>query len=155
MSDSEVGKKLVALAQLDIDAVRAYSQAIEKIDVQEIRGRLENFRSDHERHIRDLAPCITQYGEKPPEHSPDLKGFFIEGMTALRSVTGTEGALKAMRMNEQLTNARYEAALKAELAPQVRQVVERNRQDEQRHLQYIERCLENDSWKTAGSSTRV
>jgi uncharacterized protein (TIGR02284 family) len=152
MSNSDLGKHLVALAQLDVDAVRAYTQAIEKIDVEEIRGRLEHFRRDHERHIQDLSAHIRRLGAQPPEHTPDMKGVLIEGMTALRSITGTEGALKAMRMNEQLTNTRYEAALKADMPAEVRNVVEKNREDERRHLQYIEQCLQNESWKSTASA---
>jgi rubrerythrin len=147
MSNTDLGKRLVALAQLDIDAVRAYTQAIEKIDVEAIRGRLENFRRDHERHIVDLTPHIRRLGEQAPENTPDLKGYFIEGMTALRSITGTEGALKAMRMNEQLTNARYEAALQSDMPADVRTLVQKNREDERRHLKYIEQCLSDESWK--------
>jgi rubrerythrin len=152
MSNSNFGKQLVALAQLDVDAVRAYTQAIEKIDVDEIRGRLEHFRRDHERHIQDLTPHIEALGEQPPAHTPDVKGVLIEGMTALRSITGTEGALKAMRMNEQLTNSRYEAALQSEMPSEVRAVVEKNREDERRHLQYIDHCLKNETWTRADAA---
>ena len=65
---------------------------------------------------------------------------------------GVGEVAKAMRMNEQLTNSRYEAALKAVLDTELRQVVEKNRQDESRHLRYIESCLENEPWKKAGAS---
>jgi hypothetical protein len=95
---------------------------------------------------------VATLAEQPPKPTPDLKSVLIEGMTALRSVTGTEGALKAMRMNEGLTNSRYDAALKADLPADVRSVVEKNRDDERRHLQYIEQCLQSESWKSAGAS---
>src|SRR5689334_15823951 len=98
---------LKSLRQLDIDAVHAYTSAIEQIDVSSIRSRLEQFRGDHERHITDLEPCIRRFGAEPDPRERDFKGFLIQGFTAIRSMTGTEGALKAMLGNEETTNAHY------------------------------------------------
>lgn len=138
---------LISLAQLDIDAVHAYSQAIDRIDVQDIKDQLSRFRQDHERHVRDLSPVINRLGGMAPEFKPDFKGFLIQGMTTLRSVTGTEGALKAMKMNEQLTNKTYDTALGWELPADVRSIVEKNRDDERRHLAYITECIERKAWQ--------
>ena len=70
----------------------------------------------------------------PDSSGRDLKGVLIEGLTALRSVTGTLGALKAMRTNETVTNRAYEKALEQTLPLVVREVVRQNLQDERRHL---------------------
>src|SRR4051812_38509766 len=86
-----------SLIKLDIDATRAYSQAMDNIDVTEVREQLAEFKADHERHITDLSSEIISMGGTPTSPTPDLKGFFIENFTAIRSLTGTEGALKAMR----------------------------------------------------------
>src|SRR4051812_18601845 len=100
MDEKAIAQKLISLAQLDIDTSHAYLQAIEQIDIPLVREQLTNFLIDHERHILDLAPLIIQMDGEPPQYKKDLKGYVIEGMTALRSLTGTAGALKAMRMNE-------------------------------------------------------
>ena len=60
---------------------------------------------------------------------------------------GTEGALKAMRGNEKVTNAIYDRALGWDLPPEVRTVIERNRDDERRHLSYIEGALNQRIWE--------
>ena len=130
------------LMKLDVDAVHAYEQAIDRIDVRAIRDALEEFKGDHDRHVDELSRAIRDLGGEPPERTPDIKGFLIEGFTAIRSATGTEGAMKAMRSNEKMTNKKYDKALDEELAPDVRSLVERNRDDERRHLAYIERVLE-------------
>jgi demethoxyubiquinone hydroxylase (CLK1/Coq7/Cat5 family) len=78
-----------------------------------------------------------------------LKGYLIEGFTALRSMTGTEGALKAMRTNEKITNKNYDKALSQDLPADVAAIVRRNRDDERRHLEYIETALSNRVWETA------
>jgi uncharacterized protein (TIGR02284 family) len=130
------------LIQLDYDAVQAYKQAIEKIDDTIARLDLESFQADHERHIADLSQAVRLLGGQPEGTGRDLKGLLLEGLTALRSVTGTLGALKAMRMNEKLTNRSYERALEAKLPPTARDVVLRNREDERRHLAAIEQHIE-------------
>ena len=43
MDDQAVAKKLIALCQLDIDAAHAYMQAIERIDIPEVRDKLALF----------------------------------------------------------------------------------------------------------------
>ena len=140
---------LKALMQLDIDAVHAYTQAIESIQHDGVRERLTAFRTDHERHITDLSDCIIRLGGQPPQRKRDFKGFLIEGFTAMRSLTGTEGALKAMRSNEKTTNQHYREALDVDLSPETRAVVERNYADEQRHLAYVEEALEDRVWEQA------
>jgi uncharacterized protein (TIGR02284 family) len=129
------------LIQLDIDAVHAYGQAIDNMDDAVVKNRLQEFQGDHERHIRVLMEVVREQGGTPIEYKRDFKGFLIEGMTAIRSAMGTKGALKAMKTNEVLTNRRYDAALQEDLPPRVRDIVMRNRDDERRHLQYIESCL--------------
>jgi len=147
MESTESVKKLCSLAQLDIDAIHAYSQAIDKIEVVGIKEQLIQFRADHQRHVDNLSDCIRRSGGEPPAFQKDFKGFLIEGFTALRSVTGTEGALKAMKGNEKLTNRTYDEALNWDVPQDIRIIIEANREDEKRHLNYIETCLENRAWE--------
>src|SRR4051812_5919919 len=93
-NDQKVIDQLNDLVQLDYDAVQAYDLALEHIDDPGVAEDLELFKSDHERHIVELNAVITVLGGTPKELGKDLKGFLIEGMTKLRSVTGTKGALK-------------------------------------------------------------
>lgn len=143
----EMVKKIKSLIQLDVDAVHAYQQAIEKIEVPLIREQLTRFKEDHERHVRELSERLTAMGEEPPRPAPDLKGYLIEGFTALRSMTGTEGALKAMRTNEQLTNRRYEEARRMNAPADLHALLEANYEDERRHLAYVEQALRDRLWE--------
>jgi len=148
MENSKLIKDLCELAQLDIDAIRAYDQALDNIDHPSIHTQISSFKADHARHVNDLNSIIRRLGGEPPSFSPDLKGFFIEGFTAIRSLTGTEGALKAMRSNEKLTNKSYEKALGWELPADIRATIEKNFADERRHLAYIEQAIETKAWET-------
>lgn len=144
-SQEAVIKKLIALAQLDVDAVLAYEQALKNIDDGEtaILEALESFKADHVRHIDDLSEVVRGLGETPPEFSRDLKGLVIEGMTALMSKVGTRSALLAMTQNEMLTNSSYKAALEMEMPRAAKLVIERNYADEQRHIAVIKQAYED------------
>jgi rubrerythrin len=135
------------LVHLDVDAIHAYDQAIKNIDVSYVRAELERFKADHERHVSDLTGAIVALGGEPPVIRRDFKGFFIEGMTALRSAMGTEQSLKAMLTNEKLTNREYDKASKMSLPPEVDAVLRRNSDDEKRHLRYIEDAIARRVWE--------
>ncbi len=105
------------------------------------------FRDDHKRHIEQLASEIRTLGGTPPEYSPDFKGYLISGFTSLRSITGTEGALKAMHSNEKTTNKHYDEAVTWPLTPSAKAVVDKGYSDERTHLQYIESTLEARTWE--------
>ncbi|OFZ21629.1 MAG: hypothetical protein A2X94_00310 [Bdellovibrionales bacterium GWB1_55_8] len=147
MESKDLIKHLSSLVHTDIDAIHAYDQAIEKIDYKEVRDRLSDFRTDHHRHVTDLSSLIRDMGGDPPEFKRDFKGFLIEGFTALRSVTGTEASLKAMKTNERLTNATYEKALSWDVPTNVRDVIRKNREDERRHFDYIDQVLQSKPWE--------
>lgn len=152
METDTLVEQLSSLMQLAIDAVHAYGQAIKNIDVPSVREQLISFQGDHERHIRELSECIRGYGAQPPEYSRDFKGFLIQGFTAIRSGTGTAGALRAMKSNEEKTNQHYNEALSWDLPADVRALVQRNYEDERRHLRYVEQALQARVWEQAPAS---
>ncbi|HEU0030247.1 MAG TPA: DUF2383 domain-containing protein [Kofleriaceae bacterium] len=140
----DVIEELNDLIQLDHDAVLTYQQALEHVDADdvEVRSDLEAFMADHQRHIADLSRVVIAFDGTPKEPGRDVKGVLLEGMTKLRSVTGTLGALKAMRMNEKLTNHSYEKVSQRALPADVLSVVTMNLADERRHLAAIETHIE-------------
>jgi hypothetical protein len=147
MDTKGLAKKLSSLMQLHFDAARAYEDAINKIDPndQDIRANLTVFRDDHNRHIADLSKAVSALGEEPPKISRDIKGFLIEGMTSAMSAMGTNSALKAMQKNERLTNKTYSQAVSdpdfAGYPSDIRMLLQKNYDDEKRHLSYIEAAL--------------
>lgn len=151
MTNEHMAKELKDLAQLDIDAIRAYQQAIDNIDDFTIKSRLTEFQQDHRRHVTDLTPFVIRFGDKPPADKPDMKGFLIQGMTAIRSKMGTEQALKAMQSNERLTNRNYGQAVSMPWPADVQLVVQRCADDERRHLEYIDLTLRTRPWESSGA----
>ncbi len=148
MDSKELLKNLKSLAQLDVDAYQAYGQAIEKTEHAPIRDQLSVFREDHRNHYDELSRVIRQKGGEPPSFTKDFKGYVIEGMTSLRSITGTKGALEAMETNEKLTNKNYDkAASNASLPPEVSDMLVTFYQDEQRHLSFVQETLQQKPWE--------
>ncbi len=147
MAEKDIIKHLKSLLQLDVDASHAYQQAIDRIEQASVREQLTKYQEDHERHVREISAKLRDLGETPPKATPDMKGMLIEGFTALRSMTGTEGALKAMKTNEKLTNRKYDEARKMEATSDIHQLLESNYQDEHRHLTYVEESLQNRVWE--------
>jgi len=146
---SNLATTLSKLIQLDIDAVYAYEQAIEHIDIPRVQSHLRTFQRDHERHILELSDFVLGLGEAPPERARDFKGFLIEGFTALRSLAGTEGALKAMVSIEEATNRIYREALDQDLPAAALAIVQGNYGDERQHLAYAKEALANRVWEEA------
>lgn len=145
MNDKAI-RTLKSLIQLDYDAMQTYEQAMTRVDLKPIHDQFQLFHDDHDRHVRELSALLRANAEEPPERSRDFKGVVLEAMTMLRSVTGTEGALNAMHMNEKLTNKSYQEASEAELPADAHALVQKNYRDEQRHIRYIEQQLKDKPW---------
>jgi len=144
MNNEKIISVLSELAQLDIDAVSAYEQALKHIKETEIYNNLEKFKNDHTRHINDLNMLIRKYNGVPPEKTLDFKGYLIEGFTSLRSITGIRGALSAMQANEITTNKKYKQAIEENpgMPQDVAYLLQKNYGDEKYHLRYIKEALE-------------
>lgn len=141
MENREVVEMLNGLIKLDVDAIHAYGHAIREMDLSVLQESLIHFRQDHERHVHELSRLVRELGGSPTAPTQDFKGYLIEGFTAIRSKMGMAGALRAMRLNEQLTNRRYGQARGQALPEPVKAVVDRNAEDERRHLEYIETAI--------------
>jgi uncharacterized protein (TIGR02284 family) len=140
----EISDQLGHLIRIDHDAVRAYAQAIDHVPDQDVRDMLTGFRADHERHIEDLSAALVKLGGQPPR-SAHFSGFALAGFTGVVSGMGVPGALMAMQSNEVVTNQAYELALRNDMAPELRSLIERNLGDERRHMHAIRRLLEQSS----------
>lgn len=153
MDDRALLSLLQSLAQLDIDACHSYRRVVERVQDENVRRQLLEFWRDHERHVDELAAAIHRRGGTPPDFERDAAGIVIEGFTRLRAATGIGGALRALKTNERLTNAAYAAATKERVPDEVRELLERNRADEQRHLDYIRDVLARPEHRGAGLGT--
>ncbi len=141
MADNDkVINKLNDLIELDFDAIEAYQAAIERLESPEYKRTLGEFLADHERHTRNLRDLVIKLGGKPSD-GPDFKRYLTKGKVVLADLVGQDRAiLLAMRVNEEVTNKRYELALASDggMDAQTRQTVEANLADERRHREWIQ-----------------
>jgi rubrerythrin len=147
MTNQEIAEAVEELLQLDIDAVLAYDRAIGGIEEASVVNELASFKVDHQRHILELSQVLLGMSRKPPASKPDVKGTILGGVTGLRARLGTEQALAAMRTNEQLTTATYARMLAKPFPEDVLAIVRKNYGDEQRHLAWIERAIDQRIWE--------
>lgn len=140
------GKKLIDLLndliQLDIDTVEAYRKAVEGIEDKIMRQRLEEFAQNHLDHIDMLTQEVERAGGRPPHLSKDLKGLIIQGFAALRSTTGTRGALKSLQTAEELTVKDYGNAVSQDVPGSVKALLRKFFAEERNHLDYIRNNLQ-------------
>jgi uncharacterized protein (TIGR02284 family) len=139
-TENDPVKMLEHLMSLDYDAIDAYQAAIERLENDEYVRVLLQFKSDHERHVTELRPLITQLGGTPP-NGPGAKSLLSTGKVRLAKLFGDEAVLRAMKTNESDTNAAYEKAL-AKAPAEASEVLRRGREDERKHLEWIVSTLE-------------
>jgi uncharacterized protein (TIGR02284 family) len=152
LSHDKVIEELNEVLQIDLDAVGAYTSAIDHLDDASIKQQLTEFRSDHERHIVDLKAIIRRLGGQPKEHA-DMQGAIRKGFTAIAGLVGTEAVLRAMLSNEKKTNQVYGKHVQKGFPPDILDVLRRNFGDEQRHYAWIESALQTRLWEHAPQPT--
>lgn len=133
---------LFKLIELDFDAIDAYEAAISRIEDNVSRSALAGFKADHERHVHDVSEVLRSMGFDPPQKG-DVKRVLTRGKVLVGNIVGDRGILLAMKTNEDDTNRAYERAIgRADLAPDVKALLERNLADERRHRAWIEQRLQ-------------
>jgi uncharacterized protein (TIGR02284 family) len=128
---------LCALMELDFDAIEAYDAAISRVEEPSTKQKLMEFRSDHERHTRDLGQIIRTLGKDPPK-AADIKRVLTQGKVVIGNLAGDTGVLMAMKTNEEDTNTAYERAVdRKDLSDDIRRVLVNGLEDERRHRAWI------------------
>jgi uncharacterized protein (TIGR02284 family) len=141
MDPKQMVRHLNALIELDFDAVEAYEAAIARLSEVRDKTQLQSFLADHRRHIADLAPLVQQLGGTPATKA-DFKQVLTKGKVVLGGLAGDHAVLEAMKSNEQTTTRTYQKATKESGLPmRIREILDRNYADEQRHLAWLEQRL--------------
>ncbi len=142
----QVVAELSRLVQLEADASEAYSAAISLVGEGPIATELGFFRLEHQRRFLELCETVLRLGYNPPEVTPDVKGVVIGALTPPRPRLSAEEVLEAVRGNEQLTNSVYAKVAAKNLPKGIRELVERAREEERHHLDWVQRALSRRLW---------
>lgn len=140
--------KLNSLIRLDNDALSSYNRVIDVIDDPTLKTEITRFRDDHKRHVSVLSEVVKTYGGTPSTEEKDIRSLFLGGATALQSLIGVEGALRALHTGEKVTNKDYSEAVQWDVPEDVKIVLRDNYGDEQRHLRFVEIAIRDKVWET-------
>lgn len=133
------------LVELDYDAVEAYELAINNLENIEYKQSLEQFKSDHNIHITELAAFLARCNESCPTGSDNSKGLLAEGKVKLASIFGDQNILRAMLSNEEDTNTAYErmnARITEASDPEIKGIIARGLADEIKHKAWLKMTLD-------------
>jgi len=146
MANTQTQARLVAelndLLQLDHDAVQAYGLAIQGLESEDHRKTMARFRSDHERHIRELTELIERHGGVPIQLSHIPTGPMKLAVQGLGNMGGDREVLLAFKSNERQVRDKYRRMADGANAPDVAELLNRNAADEERHYNWVSRVLE-------------
>lgn len=132
-----------ALMELDYDAIEAYEAAINRLENQNFINKMEEFKRDHERHVRDLTALIRDHDETPPE-GPSMKQWITKGKVVVAELLGDKAILEAMHSNELDTNTAYDRLFgRTDLWENARETLRKGVEDERRHKQWLESTIRN------------
>jgi len=141
METHEIAEHLASLMHLDVDAMNVYDEVLTHVTDEVIRMNFTMFRNEHEHHATVLVAAIKELGETPPEPREDMMGKFAEMAMGLRSITGDQGALHAMRTAEHYHNSHYKDAQAWDVDPTLKETLSSFYGDEVKHLAFIEKKL--------------
>lgn len=141
MKHDQIRTELSRLVQLETDELAAYDAAVALAPAGPVRDELQLFRLEHQRHALALTSLFLQLRESPPEVEPDVKGVVIGALTPPRAPASAAELLGALRGNEQLSGSIYAKALARPFPEPVLDFLRRARDEERRHLEWIERTL--------------
>lgn len=149
IAPEKIVKHLNALIELDFDAIQAYEAAIARLTDATAKAQLQAFMADHQRHVVDLSPLVSELGGQPATKG-DFKQVLTKGKVVIAGLAGDHAVLEAMKSNEETTTRTYKkASSEPGLPGRVRGVLERNFADEQRHLAWLEDRLRSTAQAAA------
>lgn len=137
-TESTFPKLVRNLLLLEHDAIAAYDQTAERLENPAWKQQIATFRSDHERHVRELTRLADSLGTDAPTEG-DAKQLLTTGKVALASIMGDSATLRAMKSNEEDTVTAYERACQHQEVPaEARRIFEQALQDERRHRSWMQ-----------------
>ncbi len=143
--------ELARLLAMEIDAVRAYANAVALLGPGPVRDELVVIGREHEAHVSAIRDQIAFRGYLPPEHSASCEGIVLGG-GPVTAPPGPKEAVAAVRRNEQLAASLCAKILAKDPPDGARELLKRLRAEAGRHLGWAERMLARRPWDASGAS---
>jgi hypothetical protein len=143
--------ELLRLLEMEVDLAQAGAKALAFLDPGPIRDEVLLVAREHEAHVSALRDHIQYRGYRVPESTSSPKGLVL-GARAQPVRPGVEEVLRAVRSNAQLALALYAKLIAKGPPDDARELLERIRGEEERHLRFAERALAVRAWESPGAS---
>lgn len=140
LNSDDIVKNLNDLIELEYDAIAAYQAAIDRLENQAYIDKLASFMHDHVNHIATLSQLVSQEGGAAAD-SGDMKMILTKGKVVIAELGGDEAILKAMKMNEAVTNETYEKEVAKSYPEPIQSILLTHFADERRHKQWLQVVL--------------
>lgn len=129
---------MIALLELEYDALEAYKAAINRVKEQYIKNILEDNKLDHENHIQKLSKFLANYITDIP-NAPTAKQWLTKGKVVLGNLLGDKRIVEAMISNEIDTeNAYSNVCQRQDKWLEIEQFLNDGFADERRHKAVLE-----------------
>ena len=151
MFSSQVVVELSRLLSMEVDAVHAYANAAALLAPGPIRDELALIGRDHEEHADAIRDEIAFRGYLPPEPSSSVEGFVLGAPGPPAAPPGPEEARGAVLRNEQLAASLYAKLLAKGPPDGARELLERLRDESERHRARAARALALRAWELPGA----
>lgn len=127
------------LIELEYDTVEAYEAALNRIESDEYKDKLQEFLNDHRRHIKELSDLLGSHGEDAPTGPSMGKQWLTKGKVVLGGMVGDKTILSAMSSNEIDTNKAYERIVSfSDKWDDAKEIIDRAYSDEKRHKAWLD-----------------
>lgn len=133
---------LKELVELEYGAIDAYETATEQLDNPRFKAKLNEFKSDHERHLQELTTLFKNNNVEVPQKGVLGKQLLTTGKVLMATIVGDNAILRAMLSNEKDTNTAYERMNDHdEQWPDAVAIIKKGLADERKHKAWIEEVL--------------
>jgi rubrerythrin len=132
------------LVELEYDAISAYETAFKNLENPEYKKKFDEFKSDHQRHIKELSNFLLVNNEECPSGPDTLKKLLVNGKVELASLFGDQNILNAVLSNEEDTNIAYErinqrlGEYSDEKGGKISEIIARGLSDEKKHKSWLQ-----------------
>jgi uncharacterized protein (TIGR02284 family) len=132
---------LNSLLRGELSATETYQQALSKLEGTQGYDDLKCIHQEHREAANTLRQQVHHYGAKPDQGS-GLWGAFVKAVEGIAKAFGTGAALKALKEGEEHGMKEYEKALKDNLPPECRALIESTLLPQTReHIPILDRLM--------------
>lgn len=132
--------RLHYVTEADYCAAAALRVALEKAERSELRQKLEEFRCDHCRHVRDLRKVVREEGGSLKLPCNEAQ-YFQDERDALTVSESDEEIIRCLQTIVESTSSLYTQALEYDLPGPIPVVLENGLTDVLRHQAWLEEAL--------------